>query len=136
MRLGVLTSGMTCIPCMNAVISVKQQSFLVFYFSLLNSSGSHPGAAWPSGRHLMGDIFVVTTGYYLPVGRGQRCCYSSCTAQDSPHSDKLLFSCSVMSDSATPWTVPHQVPLSMGFSGQKITQPKISMVLSYFTLLP
>ena len=27
--------------------------------------------------------------------------------------------CSVMSDSATPWTVAHQAPLSMGFSRQK-----------------
>ena len=29
------------------------------------------------------------------------------------------FSCSVMSDSATPWTVAHQAPLSMGFSRQE-----------------
>ena len=32
----------------------------------------------------------------------------------------LLFSCSVMSDSfATPWTVAHQTPLSMGFPRQE-----------------
>ena len=28
----------------------------------------------------------------------------------------FLLCCSVMSDSATPWTVAHQDPLSMGFS--------------------
>ena len=28
-------------------------------------------------------------------------------------------SCSVMSDPATPWTVAHQAPLSMGFSRQE-----------------
>ena len=27
--------------------------------------------------------------------------------------------CSVVSDSATPWTVAHQAPLSMGFSRQQ-----------------
>ena len=27
--------------------------------------------------------------------------------------------CSVMSDSTTPWTVAHQAPLSMKFSGQE-----------------
>ena len=32
----------------------------------------------------------------------------------------LLFSCSVMSDcSATPWTIAHKAPLSMGFSRQE-----------------
>ena len=31
----------------------------------------------------------------------------------------LLFSSSVMSDSEIPWTVVHQIPLSMGFSRQK-----------------
>ena len=32
----------------------------------------------------------------------------------------LLFSCSVLSDSfATPWTVTHQAPLSMGFPDQE-----------------
>ena len=37
------------------------------------------------------------------------------------HIDKslLLFSCSVTSDSATPWTVAHQAPLSMGFPRQE-----------------
>ena len=30
----------------------------------------------------------------------------------------VLFSCSIMSDSATPWTVAHQAPLSRGFSRQ------------------
>ena len=111
------------------------ESFSVFYFSLLNSSGSQPGAILPPGRHLMGDTFVVTAGYYLPAGRGQGCGYSSYPAQDSPHGDTLMSSCSVMSNPATPWTVSHQAPLSMGFSRQKITQPKISTVLSYFTLL-
>ena len=33
----------------------------------------------------------------------------------------LMFNCSVMSDSATPWTVACQVPLSMGFSRQEYT---------------
>ena len=34
-----------------------------------------------------------------------------------PEAPLLLFSCSVVSDSfATPWTVDHQAPLSMGFS--------------------
>ena len=34
--------------------------------------------------------------------------------------DNLLhvFGCLVMSDSATPWTVAHQTPLSMGFSSE------------------
>ena len=33
---------------------------------------------------------------------------------------KLLFSCSVVSHSfVTPWTVPHQAPLSMGFPRQE-----------------
>ena len=31
----------------------------------------------------------------------------------------VLFSCSVVSNSATPWTVAHQAPLSMGFSRQE-----------------
>ena len=31
----------------------------------------------------------------------------------------LVLSRSVVSDSATSWTVPHQVPLSMGFSSQE-----------------
>ena len=31
----------------------------------------------------------------------------------------LLFNCSVMSDSATPWAVAHQTPLSMGFPRQE-----------------
>ena len=31
----------------------------------------------------------------------------------------LLFSCSVVSDSATPWAVACQAPLSMGFSRQE-----------------
>ena len=37
------------------------------------------------------------------------------------HIDKslLLFSCSVTSDSATPWAVAHQAPLSMGFPRQE-----------------
>ena len=30
-----------------------------------------------------------------------------------------VLSCSVMSDSATPWTEAHQAPLSMGFSRQE-----------------
>ena len=30
--------------------------------------------------------------------------------------------CSVMSESATPWTVAHQVPLSMGFSRQEVLE--------------
>ena len=30
-----------------------------------------------------------------------------------------MLSCSVVSDSATPWTVAHQVPLFMGFSRQE-----------------
>ena len=30
-----------------------------------------------------------------------------------------LFSCRVVSDSATPWTVAHQAPLSMGFPRQE-----------------
>ena len=30
-----------------------------------------------------------------------------------------MLSCSVTSDSATPWTVAHQAPLSMGFSRQE-----------------
>ena len=30
-----------------------------------------------------------------------------------------VLSCSVVSDSATPWTVAHQAPLSMGFSRQE-----------------
>ena len=29
-----------------------------------------------------------------------------------------MLSCSVVSDSVTPWTVAHQAPLSMGFSRQ------------------
>ena len=29
------------------------------------------------------------------------------------------FSCSVVSDSATPWTIAHQAPLSMGLSKQE-----------------
>ena len=33
--------------------------------------------------------------------------------------EKVSVSCSVMSDSATPWTVAHQAPLSMGFSRQE-----------------
>ena len=36
-----------------------------------------------------------------------------------PRSSSLLFSLSVVSDSATPWTVTHQVHLSMGFSRQE-----------------
>ena len=32
----------------------------------------------------------------------------------------LLFSCSVVSDSATPWTGAHQTPLSMGYFRQEI----------------
>ena len=31
----------------------------------------------------------------------------------------VCVSCSVMSDSATPWTVAHQAPLYMGFSRQE-----------------
>ena len=31
----------------------------------------------------------------------------------------VCVSCSVMSDSATPWTVAHQAPLSKGFSRQE-----------------
>ena len=31
----------------------------------------------------------------------------------------LMLSCSVVSDSATPWTIAHQAPLSMGFSRQE-----------------
>ena len=32
----------------------------------------------------------------------------------------LDFSCSILSDSfATPWTIAHQAPLSMGFPGQE-----------------
>ena len=31
----------------------------------------------------------------------------------------VLFSCSIMYDSATPWTVAHQAPLSMGFPRQE-----------------
>ena len=32
----------------------------------------------------------------------------------------LLFSCPIMSNSATPWTIAHQAPLSMGFPRQSI----------------
>ena len=48
-----------------------------------------------------GERAVSSTGV---VGKSGRVC---------------MFSCSVMSDSATPWTVAHQVPLSMGFSRQE-----------------
>ena len=34
-------------------------------------------------------------------------------------SDSLLLSCSVVSDSAAPWTVAHQAPLPMEFSRQQ-----------------
>ena len=30
-----------------------------------------------------------------------------------------VLSCSVVSDSSTPWTIAHQAPLSMGFSRQE-----------------
>ena len=30
-----------------------------------------------------------------------------------------VLGCSIVSNSATPWTVAHQAPLSMGFSGQE-----------------
>ena len=35
-----------------------------------------------------------------------------------------VFSCSVMSDSATPWTVVCQAPLSTGFSSRRSSQPR------------
>ena len=35
---------------------------------------------------------------------------------------RLLFSHSVMSDSATPWTVAHQAPLSMGILQARILE--------------
>ena len=35
------------------------------------------------------------------------------------HSDMTVLSHSIMSDSATPWTIAHQGPLSMGFSRQE-----------------
>ena len=35
--------------------------------------------------------------------------------------DACLLACSVVSDSATPWTIAHQAPLSMGFSWQENT---------------
>ena len=42
----------------------------------------------------------------------------ACSALTFPRAF-LLFSCSVVSDSVTPWTVAHQAPLSMGFSRQE-----------------
>ena len=39
--------------------------------------------------------------------------------QPESASEKWKWSCSVMSDSATPWTVAYQAPLSMGFSRQE-----------------
>ena len=39
--------------------------------------------------------------------------------KDIKVSDACMHACLVMSDSATPWTITHQVPLSMEFSRQE-----------------
>lgn len=52
-----------------------------------------------SGRHLTGDTFAVTAGYYLPVVEARDATILHCT-QDSPHGDTLMSSCSVMSNPA------------------------------------
>ena len=49
---------------------------------------------------------------------------------------KLLCSCSVVSDSATPWTVAHQVSLSMGFSRQEYWSTFESVLMRWMKLEP
>ena len=104
------------------------ESFSVVYFPLLNSSGSQPGAALSPGRHLMGDIFVVPLAipFQWVEARG------AATHPSLHRTAPIAISwCHVWLSHVwlrNPWTIPHQEPLSMGFSRQKITQPKISMV--------
>ena len=49
---------------------------------------------------------------------------------------KLSCSCSVVSDSATPWTVAHQVSLSMGFSRQEYWSTFESVLMRWMKLEP
>ena len=42
-------------------------------------------------------------------------------------SEKWKWSCSVVSDSATPWTTAYQAPLSMGFSRQEYCHGSLQM---------
>ena len=45
--------------------------------------------------------------------------HRQCSFHTRPHDDPHVGVCSIVSDSATPWTVARQAPLSMGFSRQE-----------------
>ena len=56
----------------------------------------------------------------LPLGFSRQEHWSGLPFPSPMHeSEKWKWSCSVMSDSATPWTAAYQAPLSMGFSRQE-----------------
>ena len=56
-------------------------------------------------------------GHQPPLGECLPANFS--TGHDFHLTEKSLFSCSVMSNSVTPWTVACQAPLSMGFPRQE-----------------
>ena len=60
--------------------------------------------------------FRIKTPYIHSTSKP--CLYFDCSAPD-PSTHACMLSCSVMSDSVTPWIVAHQAPMSMGFSKQE-----------------
>ena len=87
--------------CESAVrIHVSPPSWALFPLSHWNPLGPHKGLSWDPCAPQM-----LPTSYFTHV-----CvCVCVCVCAVS----------SVMSDSATPWTVAHQAPPSMGFSRQE-----------------
>ena len=57
--------------------------------------------------------------YIMPMCFSHFCSYAFSVGQSSINSESESVSRSVVSDSATAWTVDHQTPLSMGFPRQE-----------------
>ena len=73
-----------------------------------------PGSTWKS-RLLLEIYNTGETAQSLPLHKTPNYCFHRVTS----HTCCAVLSRSVVSNSATPWTVAHQAPLSMGFSRQE-----------------
>ena len=83
-----------------------------------SSVHNYKSSEWLNSRELTENLHVRVG---VRLGRLQQVCAKGTKTNLllCPHSLLLLLTCSVMSNCLQPWTVAHQAPLSIGFSGQE-----------------
>ena len=92
-------------------LKVKKKRLAKFFQDLFMFHRNYSFLLWPSSICCFSPFFILPLLFIASPGR--ICCYCSI----APAYVLSCFSCVQLF--ATPWTVAHQVPLSMGFSRQE-----------------